>query len=320
MGNCFPKLKKSPPGYAIPKRHPSVRLYGSSSSSLTAYIRCALLHKNLTLHFVRTDSPPFSDDTPVLQIGSESLSGNRETLLNFIEAKFPDPPLAAVDAEETTPLVVRLAELQHKSVNWHIERMVRWTEDLKSRRGKKAVDPAVGSPRMEVKKFINSYSQLLEIMLDHARMEETVVFPILERADRGICKAANEEHGRDLPIMNGIKEVMKSIGVMDYGKPAYQEALSNLAVRLKTLQKRCKQHFDEEEKQLLPLIEATDEMSEKKQKVILGQCYDLMKATHTHLFDFFLKGLLPQDGMQYLDIFMRCSDKEQTTSTLQAIV
>lgn len=51
----------------------------------------------------------------------------------------------------------------------------------------------------------------------------------------GICKATNEEHARDLPIMNGIKEDIKSLGVLDSGSPIYQEALSNLSTRLKSL-------------------------------------------------------------------------------------
>lgn len=36
--------------------------------------------------------------------------------------------------------------------------------------------------------------------------------------------------------MNGIKEDIKSIEVMDNGSPAYQEALSNFSKRLKSLQ------------------------------------------------------------------------------------
>lgn len=51
----------------------------------------------------------------------------------------------------------------------------------------------------------------------------------------GLCKAANEEHARDLPIMNGIKEDIKSILVLDCGSTAYQEAFRSLAVRLKSL-------------------------------------------------------------------------------------
>lgn len=51
----------------------------------------------------------------------------------------------------------------------------------------------------------------------------------------GLCKAAHGEHARDLPIMNGIKEDIKSIGVMHSGSPAYQEALFNLSSRLRSL-------------------------------------------------------------------------------------
>lgn len=56
--------------------------------------------------------------------------------------------------------------------------------------------------------------------------------------DAGLCKVANEEHARDLPIMNGIKEDIKSIGVLDSGSPACQEALLSLSTRLSSLQVR----------------------------------------------------------------------------------
>lgn len=52
----------------------------------------------------------------------------------------------------------------------------------------------------------------------------------------GLAKAAKEEHARDLPLMNGIKEVIKSVGVLDSGSPDYTEALYSLSTRLKSLQ------------------------------------------------------------------------------------
>lgn len=172
---------------------------------------------------------------------------------------------------------------------------------------------------MEVKKFARSYSQLLEMMLEHAQMEEKVVFPILERADRGLSKAANEEHARDLPIMNGIKEDIKSVGVLDSGSPNYQEALYNISSRLKKLQDHCKQHFEEEERELLPLIEAA-ELSKEQQEKVLEQCLDVMQGTHSHLFRFFMEGLLPQDALQYLDMVITSSNKERVASMLRMIV
>lgn len=116
-------------------------------------------------------------------------------LLRFIDSKLPQPPLVMKEREgfgETTPWIVRAVVLQHRSMRWHLERMVRWGGDLATRGGRKAVDPAMGTPRMEIRKFSKSYSQLLEFMLEHAQMEERVVFPILEMADRGEGKVSLE--------------------------------------------------------------------------------------------------------------------------------
>ncbi|KAL7184911.1 hypothetical protein ACSBR2_026957 [Camellia fascicularis] len=324
MGNCFGTPKKSTAEIApseLLKSRPVVRLYGSPTSILTSYIRTALLYKPVSLQFVPTETHRMDSETPVLQCGSETVSGSRETLIQYIESKFPDPPLMRKWGWEceTTPLVVRVAVLQHSSMRWHMERVVRWGEDLATRGGKTRGDPVMGSPRMEVRKFSRSYSQLLEVMLEHAQMEEKVVFPILERADRGLSKAANEEHARDLPIMNGIKEDIKSIGVLDSGSRDYHEALCNLSTRLKTLQDHCKEHFEEEERELLPLMEAT-ELSREQQEKVLEQCLDVMQGTHSHLFHFFIEGLLPQDAMHYLDLVIKSSNKEGVASMLRMII
>jgi hypothetical protein len=55
------------------------------------------------------------------------------------------------------------------------------------------------------------------------------------KKNAGLSKAAKEEHARDLPLMNGIKEIIKSVGVLDSGSPDFQEALYNLSARLKLL-------------------------------------------------------------------------------------
>lgn len=52
----------------------------------------------------------------------------------------------------------------------------------------------------------------------------------------GLCKAAKEEHARDLPIMNGIKEIIKSIEVLESSSPKYRDVLYTLSARLKSLQ------------------------------------------------------------------------------------
>ncbi|XP_009623085.1 uncharacterized protein [Nicotiana tomentosiformis] len=325
MGNCFGISRKLTSEIApadVIKKHPAVKLYGLPNNISTYYIRCALLYKPVTVHFI----PSETHRSPVLEYKSDSVTGSVNDVLRYLDVKFPEPKLSTRWGiggggwcDETTPFVVWLVILQHRSMTWHLERMGRWGEDLAGRGGKARGDPAMGTPKMEVRKFARSYSQLLELMLEHAQMEERVVFPILEKADRGLSKAVNEEHARDLPMMNGIKEDIKSIGVLDSGHPSYQEALCNLSTRLKTLQEHSKKHFEEEEKNLLPLMEAA-ELSKAQQDKVLDQCLDVMHGTHSHLFRFFMEGLLPQDAMHYLDMLSRCSDQNRVSSMLRLIV
>ncbi|KAK4359785.1 hypothetical protein RND71_022014 [Anisodus tanguticus] len=318
MGNCLGLSRKSTSEIApadVLRKHPAVKLYGHPNSIPSNYIRCALLYKSITVTFI----PSNTHQSPVLHYKTDIVTGSVNDVLRYLDVKFPDPKLLTVCYDETTPFVVWLVILQHRSMTWHLERMGRWSEDLAARGGKARGDPAMGTPRMEMRKFARGYSQLLEVMLEHAQMEERVVFQILEKADRGLCKAANEEHARDLPMMNGIKEDIKSIGVLDSGHPAYQEFLCNLSTRLKTLKEHSKKHFEEEEKNLLPLMEAA-ELSKAQQDKVLDQCLDVMQGTHSHLFRFFMEGLLPSDAMHYLDMLSRCSDQNRVSSMLSLIV
>jgi hypothetical protein len=81
-----------------------------------------------------------------------------------------------------------------------VERLVRWAEDLATRGGKKAVDPKMGSWKMEVRKFGRSYSELLDVMMEHAQMEERILFPIFDRADRG----TQHNSTKQFPFVHGI--------------------------------------------------------------------------------------------------------------------
>jgi hypothetical protein len=198
MGNCWTKSEKLTAEF-VPhdgaKVYPTVRLYGSPKSVLAAYIRFSLLQKSVPFDFVPSNGTlrehiegPDPDGHVTLQVGSEVVSGSRETLLRFIDARFPNP--AAVGGgggveEGTTPVMVMVTRLQHKSMLWHVERVLRWAGDLVTRGGKKAVDPSVGTPAMEIRKFARSYSELLEVMMEHAQMEETLLFPFFDAADRG---------------------------------------------------------------------------------------------------------------------------------------
>jgi len=213
MGNCINSTEKLT-AEILPNDgatvYPTVRLHGTPDSIFSTYIRFAILQNTTSSDVVtpsRPSPPPYKTEARGLQpnwensikvpMRSEFESGSRDALLRFIDARFPDlsaeepsssvvPVSGCVESEDgTTSLMVRVTRLQHKSVTWHLERLVRWAEDLATRGGRKAVDPKMGSWKMEVRKFARSYTQLLEVMMEHAQMEERVLFPIFDRADRG---------------------------------------------------------------------------------------------------------------------------------------
>ncbi|KAG6414872.1 hypothetical protein SASPL_122246 [Salvia splendens] len=350
MGNCLGTTKKSAAEIApseLMKPAPVIKLYGHPDSFATSHVRLALSYKPVTLQFVPSDA----QENPTIMYRNGVVTGSVEEILRYLDAKFPDPPVASAGSVwgwcgEKTPAVVWVVMLQHRSMVWHLERMEKWAEDMEARGGNARGDPSMGSPRMEVKKFAKSYSQLQQVLLEHAQMEEKVVFQILESADRGeihcfvmvdlemiymsvilmvptyglgLCKSANEDHARDLPIMNGIKEEIKIIGVMNAGSPDYQEALGRLLSRLKKLKENCKQHFEEEERELLPLMEATD-LNKVQHEKVLQQSLDAMRETHSHLFRFFMEGLCPQDGMHYFGLIKRYRDNVRASLMLHMMV
>ncbi|XP_047974860.1 uncharacterized protein LOC125217080 [Salvia hispanica] len=323
MGNCLGTTKKSAAEIApseLMKPAPVIKLYGHPDSFATSHVRLALSYKPVTLQFVPSDA----QENPTIMYRNDVVTGSVEEILRYLDAKFPDPPVSAAGSVwgwcgEKTPAVVWVVMLQHRSMGWHLERMEKWAEDMVARGGNARGDPSMGSPRMEVKKFAKSYSQLQQVLLEHAQMEEKVMFQILESADRGLCKSANEDHARDLPIMNGIKEEIKIIGVMNAGSPDYQEALGRLLSRLKKLKENCKQHFEEEERELLPLMEATD-LNKVQHEKVLQQSLDAMRETHSHLFRFFMEGLCPQDGMHYFGLIKRYCDNVRASLMLHMTV
>lgn len=84
-------------------------------------------------------------------------------------------------------------------------------------------------------------------------------------------------------------------------------------------QKHCREHFQEEERKLLPLLEAVD-LNKGQQERLLEQCFEVMHGTHSHLFRFFIEGLCPQDAMHYLDLVSSCSDRQKVLSMFSTIL
>lgn len=62
------------------------------------------------------------------------------------------------------------------------------------------------------------------------------------------------------------------------------------------------------------------ELSREQQEKVLEQCLDVMQGTHSHLFRFFMEGLLPQDALHYLDMVIASSNNERVASMLRMIV
>lgn len=52
----------------------------------------------------------------------------------------------------------------------------------------------------------------------------------------GITEVANDEHARDFPLMNGIRERLKTLTVLEASSPDRSQALLRLSVKLRTLQ------------------------------------------------------------------------------------
>jgi len=223
-------------------------------------------------------------------------------------------------AERAPPSLVTLTVLQHKSILCHMEKVVRFADELavSKKEGFKVIDPAKGSIAMQIKRLSKSYAQLVDLMQEHAQMEERIIFPALESADRGITQLANDEHARDFPLMNGIREQMKTVTVLEAGSPDRSQALLRISVKLRTLQAHCMEHFQEEEQILLPLLEAA-ELGSREQEALLGSCFSVMELSHSQHFPYLLSGLLPHEIQEYLQVAQRCQEKEKIQRMIQSL-
>jgi len=79
-------------------------------------------------------------------------------------------------------------------------------------------------------------------------------------------------------------------------------------------QDHTKEHFKEEESDMLPRLEGVRRMqreegkvSDKSNSAWASEALATMEVTHSKLFPFFMTGLLPQEAVQYLDLIFRCT-------------
>eukprot|EP00250_Pteridium_aquilinum_P014693 c22142_g1_i1 orf=488-1969(+) len=209
-------------------------------------------------------------------------------------------------SQSAPPPLVSMTLLQHQSILRHFEKIVLTIDELilGAKQPSRAVDPVKGSLAMQIKKLSASYSLLLQFMLEHAQMEERIIFPALEKADRGLTKSANQSHARDLPVMNGIKEDFKSVVALEQGSMGRKEALLTVATRVRDLKAHTIEHFQEEETELLPLLNAAG-VGSKQQAALVGKCVEIMESTHARMFSFLLSGLHPHQIHQYLNLLQK---------------
>ncbi|RRT79112.1 hypothetical protein B296_00023923 [Ensete ventricosum] len=156
---------------------PAVRLYGPESCPISSCLRLALLYKSVPFQFV-PQSPLLG--LPFLQCGADTVVGAAETLLRELDSRFPRPPAAATALADTTSAAEEVAlvtALQHRSVERHVEELARWVT---------ATAAGGGGGKGEAARMERSYGQLAEVVLEHAQMEERLLFPAFESAaDRG---------------------------------------------------------------------------------------------------------------------------------------
>jgi hypothetical protein len=77
------------------------------------------------------------------------------------------------------------------------------------------------------------------------------------------------------------------------------------------VQENTVEHYHEEEREQLPLLEAAG-FGTKKQDGLVGQCLAVMETSHGHLLPYLLQGLRPHEIHQYLGILQHFS--KQTNS------
>jgi hypothetical protein len=169
-----------------------VRVYGSDGCPVAWRLRVSLLYKAAApLHFTPSEAAPLGRPVLRLSAADREVCGTADELLRQVDARFegkprvapPERPLtgspsaAAAAAAE----VAELVRLQHRSAERHLEGVAAKVVEMikkgkKSGKGRSVVEGA------EVRSLGKWYGDAMEVMLEHARMEETLIFPDIQRA------------------------------------------------------------------------------------------------------------------------------------------
>lgn len=93
-----------------------------------------------------------------------------------------------------SPLIVMIV-LQHRSILWHLEKLVQLANGLPvaplPRVVTEAGDSAKRGAGKQLQLLWKGYGRLLDLMQEHAQMEERVVFPAIESTEEGMLLASS---------------------------------------------------------------------------------------------------------------------------------
>jgi len=114
---------------------------------------------------------------------------------------------------------------------------------------------------------------------------------------------------------NKLNEPLQLLGSELVNSYLYLYVFGVFLISIKHWQDHTKEHFKEEESDLLPRLEQVRRMqreegkvSDKSSSAWASEAVATMEMTHSKLFPFFMTGLLPQEAMQYLDLVCRCTN------------
>jgi hypothetical protein len=164
-----------------------VRVYGSDGCPVAWRLRVSLLYKAAApLHFTPSEAAPLGRPVLRLSAADPELTGSIEELLRQVDDRFEGKPRVA-PPERPRPTstsaaeeVAELVRLQHRSAERHLEGVAAKVAEMATK-GKKMGKGRNFVEGAEVRRLGKWYGDAMEVMLEHARMEEILIFPDLQR-------------------------------------------------------------------------------------------------------------------------------------------
>nr|CAD1817907.1 unnamed protein product [Ananas comosus var. bracteatus] len=306
MGNCSPKPRsRSPPqqpttGAAAagddPSPPPIVRIYGSESCPLAWRIRAALLYKGVASEFAPSESPILRGPLVLCgDGGGDAVGGSAEEMLRYVDSRFPGPPRAAAATAEEEEAAAAAVALQHRSVERQAEGMARWARGDGGGGGEEEEGAATGVVAAEGRRLGRRYGELVEVMLEHAgwrsgcsspSWSEPPIEPVREGA-MSSSEAAAGDVGGEPPKKHSKQSKGKETRITK-DSASVEDRLTLLEDILS--KEHCKEHFKEEERELIPLFDAANRMlreegntSSRWAEEVMGRWRPLIRSASSFL-------------------------------------